>query len=648
MKTPAERFTEWIDNVSAQWKDRLRGWMVSWAVRSITDALEDMTPEQKTAVDAITDHIREDPHIPDYLKSFLEQSKKKGHPALIIVAIIFGVLMVYTMIVGAFRPVGTLTEYEQERATKSFRLDPLSIIDLWRRDPETYEKYFDDLRDQGWSDERLEALRELAKILPPLPDMTRFADFSAFDPEVIAKWRQFYDAPSWIADPMALIGITNEEPRDWANKYWFSHWIQPGRYELGEIYRRGLLGKPLVGQEEIGLPKEEGDAEFMVKLAFRTMGYSSFWQENLLQLVREVPTRVDVRRWWDMRTIDETELRSIYQRRGYFGKDLENYVTWTKVYVAFPDLIARWRNGYITIDEVRAELTGYGMPAERVEELLETKMKTTAGDKTAAERDITKTDIYKGVKQGVITRGEGMELLMDLGYDEDDADYLLTINIPVDEEDVVVKQRDLTKTDILNGLKAEIITEAEALERLKEIRYAPLDAEFLLKIYKALVKPPAEARAREASKADIVLAVKKGLITAEEGYLMLQDIGFTPEASQFILTVRAEESPFSPMSYQEFKDTTGKWRKAAGMEAGPEREAIRKAAGEVVKLAKDIEALKAALEEEERKLVKEEVLPEAATAKRDELRVTLHRAEAELERARSKYDTLVAEWRHKA
>ncbi|GAI58442.1 unnamed protein product, partial [marine sediment metagenome] len=59
-------------------------------------------------------------------------------------------------------------------------------------------------------------------------------------------------------------------------------------------------------------------------------------------------------------------------------------------------------------------------------------------------------------------------------------------------------------------------------------------------------------------------------------------------------------------------------------------------------------ALHDALEEEERKLVSEEVLPEAATKRRDELRVTLHRAEAELERARSKYDTLVAEWRHKA
>ncbi|MBA7709345.1 hypothetical protein ES703_118260 [subsurface metagenome] len=175
--------------------------------------------------------------------------------------------------------------------------------------------------------------------------MVRFADFSAFDPEVIAKWREFYDAPSWISDPMELIGITNEAPRDWANKYWFSHWIQPGRYELGEIYRRGLLGEPLLGKEEIGEAGGEGEAEAMVKLAYKTMGYSGFWQDMLLQLVREVPTRVDVRRWWDMRTIDEEELRSIYQRQGYFGKDLENYVNWTKVYTDFGMMMTRFKNG---------------------------------------------------------------------------------------------------------------------------------------------------------------------------------------------------------------------------------------------------------------------------------------------------------------
>jgi hypothetical protein len=102
------------------------------------------------------------------------------------------------------------------------------------------------------------------------------------------------------------------------------------------------------------------------------------------------------------------------------------------------------------------------------------------------------------------------------------------------------------------------------------------------------------------------------------------------------------------MSYQEFKDTTTKWRKAAGVEAMPEVEELRLAAAEVVKLSKDLEILKASLTEEDRKLIEAEVLPPEATKRRDELRVTLHRAESALAAAKSNYDRLVAEWRHKA
>jgi len=75
-------------------------------------------------------------------------------------------------------------------------------------------------------------------------------------------------------------------------------------------------------------------------------------------------------------------------------------------------------------------------------------------------------------------------------------------------------------------------------------------------------------------------------------------------------------------------------------------EELKKAADEVVELTRDLEALKLSIKEEERGLIKEEVLPAAATARRAELRVTLHRAEAELERVKSEYDRLLAEWRH--
>ncbi|GAI69357.1 unnamed protein product, partial [marine sediment metagenome] len=219
-------------------------------------------------------------------------------------------------------------------------------------------------------------------------------------------------------------------------------------------------------------------------------------------------------------------------------------------------------------------------------------------------------------------------------------------NIPPDEEDVVVRQRELTKADILKGLKTEVITRDEARDRLRELRYSPADAEFLLKIFDAQVKPPIEPAGREASKADIILAVKKGLITPEDAYLMLQDIDFTPEASMFILEVKAEVSPFSPINFAEFKDRAQKYRRAAGMVGVEMPEEIKKVAEVVVTLTGEVKALELSITEEKRGLVAEEIIPEETTRRLKSLQVKRNRAISTLEKAKSEYDRLVAEWRH--
>jgi len=624
--TISSRIHDTIEGWQAEWKDRLRGWMASWLERGIREFLDAEEPIARDNVKDMLIKLRDNPNTPPYLKAMVERALTPTSWIQIVIIVIMAVIMIIQGVSVIAPPALKKMLYGEERLAETFRLDPLSVITAWRRDPVAYEKYFDDLRDQGWSDERIEALKFFTLFYPAPADLVNWQAKEVFEPNMIAKYGLKDELGELRREDFYKAGMSDEQ----IDNFWMAHWEHPELRTVIEMLRRTDF------------------SEEDMQAWFRLVEIPPYWRDKLIQISYEVPTRVDVRRWWDMRTIDEARLREVYTHQGYHGKDLDDYVLWTKVYVAFPDLIARWKNGWITLDEVRAELTGYGMPADRLEELIETKVKPEGAAKTEAERDITKTDIYKGVKQGVITRGEAMELLMDLGFDEDDADYLLAINIPEDEVDVVVKERELTKTDIIKGLKTEVITEEAALDKLLELRYAPLDAAFLLKIYKATIKPPAEARAREASKADIVLAVKKGLITPEEAYLMLQDLGFTPEAAQFILMVKAEVSPFSPMSYQEFKDTTGKWRKAAGMKVEPMTEGIRQAAAEVVKLTKDIAALQDAIEEEERGLVKDEILPAAATEKRDELRVSLHRAESALAAAKSNYDRVVAEWRHKA
>jgi hypothetical protein len=195
-------------------------------------------------------------------------------------------------------------------------------------------------------------------------------------------------------------------------------------------------------------------------------------------------------------------------------------------------------------------------------------------------------------------------------------------------------------------LKAGVITEKDAINKLLELRYTAADAAFLLKVYQSAVKPPEEARLKEASKADIVTAVKKGLITQEAGYLMLLDIGFAADAALFILSVATEESPFSPMTFDEFKDRTQKYRLAAGMEGKPMTEEIKKLGAQVVTLTADVDALRKSIKEEQGKLVSIEGLPQAATARLKELQAALYKAEAELARVTTDYRAKIAEWRH--
>jgi len=425
----SERIELTIERWRTKWGEALGAFIATafWAgVTKVLDQIEDETRDEATAS---MGRLRDIPNLPPEFLTIIGEAEKKRMPQAVVAIIPYIIGMVIGTAMGAARPVANWMSYPIEKLIHSYRLDPASIINAWRRDKPTYGKLFDDLKDQGWSEDRLDVLRELAKIIPPLPDMVRFADFSAFDPEVIEAWRQFYDAPSWISEPMSLLGITNEAPRDWANKYWFSHFIQPGRYELGEMYRRGLLGEPLIGKEEIGEAGGEGEAEKTIKLAYKTMGYSAFWQDMLLELVRAIPTRVDVRRWWDMRTIDEEELRSLYQRQGYFGKDLENYVNWTKVYTDFSMMMTRFKNGWITEQDIRDWLKKLEIPEDRIQQFIEEKTKPEKGARVATERDLTATDIIMGVKKGIIAWAEGIELLMDLGYDEEEADFKLAVRI---------------------------------------------------------------------------------------------------------------------------------------------------------------------------------------------------------------------------
>lgn len=287
------------------------------------------------------------------------------------------------------------------------RLDPQAAITAWRRDPTQFEGMLQDLKDSGISAERVEALKLATEAFPTLSDIVSFYAKEAFEPDMIERYGLEDELPPYEGTLFEKLGASSETAR----LYWIAHWQHASWNQVLEMLHRGQITK-----EEV--------YEY-----FRVIEIPPYWRDKLINISYNVPTRVDVRRWWDMRTITEERLREVYEHQGYTGKDLEDYVLWTKVYVAFPDLIARFKNGWITEEDVRSQLVGLGMPEDRVEEMIQTKVKPEGAARVVSERDLTLSDIYKGVKKEVITHSQAIDLIKELGFDQWEAEYKLEVNV---------------------------------------------------------------------------------------------------------------------------------------------------------------------------------------------------------------------------
>ncbi len=512
--TAGERLRNWIDEAAQFWAKRLGKW-VGIAIGAGIDAFAKILGKSAAPIlKPFIEQLEETGLIPPEFQKLLDEIKDpKGEFAALLGGAAGGTA-VGSLIGSTIGPWLMLLQYNAQKIANQYRLDPMAVITAWRRDPEAYKEYFGDLRDQGWTPERIEALKFATLFYPAPADLIRWQAREVFEPEMIERYGLDSEFGAIEKEPFYKAGMTDEQILN----YWRAHWEHASWMQVVEMLHRGLL------------------TEEQVWDWFRVVEIPPFWRQLLIDTAYTWPTRVDVRRWWDMRTIDEIELRRLYSGMGYRGVNLDNYMLWTKVYTAFPDLLARVKNEWISRKDASDELERLGMPPERVKEMMETKFKKEEMVSVDEGKALTKTEIYKGVKKEVISWGEGLELLMDLGYSEDEADYILAINV----------------------------------------------------------------------------AVEAG----------------------------------SPETFAEFKDLTTKYKIAAGREVKPMPEEIKTAAAEVVRLTGEVAALELSIVEEKRGLIEGEVLPEETTKRLKGLQVKRNRAISTLEKAKSEYDRLIAEWKH--
>lgn len=512
--TAGERFEKWINGLSLKWKDRLRGWFVSWVVGGLTDALEDMLPEQKASLDEALKSIIDDPNTPDYIKRFLGHSTERGNPLIIVAAILIIPLMLIPMVTGAFQPLGNLWNYIQERKFKTFRLDPLSVITAWRRDPAKYDWLFGDLADRGINTDRQDALKFATEAWPSPRDVIAFLAHEVFEKDMIEKYSLLSEWDVIDKEFAGKIGM----PEEILKLFWMDHWEHP---EWGTIQE--LRHRDQISDED-------------VKDWFRLVEIPEYWRPKMLEVLWGLPNRIEIRMMARYLDMSKEEIMALLKKAGLhedFRADAADFMMIMGLTGYWSDMM---RNAWMSPEEVKADIDARGFKPVTAERLYKRLVKNTQPERVAADRNLTMALIVEGVKKGVISEPEGIELLMDLGYDRDEAEY--------------------------------------------------------------------------------------------------------------IITVRVETVTGSPENMEQFRDITQKYRKAVGLPSKPVTEELKKAAAELLRLTKDVEALRQAVKEERDKLVPDEVLPEEATARLKELELPLHRAEAELHAAQTDYNALLAEWRH--
>jgi len=235
----------------------------------------------------------------------------------------------------------------------------------------------------GYSGEDSSIIKQLWWRLPNVQDLIRMAVREVFTPDIAAKFGQFDDFPGPFGSWAKQLGIGDY----WAKNYWGAHWDLPSATQGFEMFHRSII-----------------NADELAML-LRALDVMPFWRDKLIQMSYNIPTRVDIRRMYQIGIYTRDDVKATYQKGGYSPEDAEALTEFTVQY--------------------------YGADEE------------TSLDE---EQDFTKTEVLSAYRSQMITRPEASTYLKELMYT--DAQITFYLN----REDLKLSQE--VRDAYLSGYKA--------------------------------------------------------------------------------------------------------------------------------------------------------------------------------------------------
>lgn len=359
------------------------------------------------AVPKLIDNIQEYPDLSPQLRELLTKTKEGGGEWQgILAGSMAGSALGGTMSAALLPDLELLKQWISKRSP--FQLVPITslIILKWRNDI-TDDYFYDQMGRYGIDTFTANQMMLAAKFYPSPGDLVTWIAKEVFEPETITEFGLDEEIPYAKEEDFRKAGVFPDQLKN----FWIAHWVHPSYRDIVELYRRDQISKETFWKW------------------FKLVEIPPIWRDGMIYTAWDTPNRIETRMMCRYLDMPKEEVIKLLQYAGLQEEFRDSAADFMIIMGIESDLRTRYRNGWISSADIKSELIAKGIDSTIAERVYQRIVKEEKPERVAAERDLTKAEIVKGVKKGVISWEEGISMLQAMGYDPGEAQFILEINI---------------------------------------------------------------------------------------------------------------------------------------------------------------------------------------------------------------------------
>ncbi len=413
------------------------------------------------------------------------------------------------------------------------KLDLLSLRTAYFRGLIGKAGYKAGLQKLGYTEKDSGTLETISWILPTPQDIVRFGVREVYTPAIRKRFRQDEDYPPDMTREGKKIGFSDKTMKE----YWAAHWDLPAVGQAFEMFHRGIislgdLGTLLRAKDVMPFWRDK-----LIGISYRQIPRRSLPRMVKQGLITNIPgpemTDPTPGPEGSIKLFSQVHLSARFQKLGYSPYDAE-LMAESAIKAAEEDdkdltrseLIDAYANEMITDAELRKGLKDMGYSvgesayfidkAVKRKEFLELKVGAAeAGAAARTAREITKNEILRSYRVGMITEVQARELFEEAKYDEESVDFFIQYQDMLEAREWSERRAKgyLRRFTEVGGSKADLVRNlvAAGLQPTEAVRIADI-AEYERQLDEEieLSKP------RQPTKRDINEWLLTGLISPGE------------------------------------------------------------------------------------------------------------------------------------